>query len=299
MVDAVSLREVGLRDGLQSIAAVMSTQTKLAWIEAEARAGVREMEVAAFVRPDRVPQMADAADVVAGARSFEGLTVSALAPNATGAARAVNAGAHVVNFVMSASIEHNRKNVGMTIEQSLAAFEAVCRIGDVRVCGGISTAFGCTLQGAITPKSVAVIAGRMAQSGADEIIVADTVGYADPASIRTVVLEVNAAVSPLPIALHLHDTRGLGLANITAGLECGVRAFDASLGGLGGCPFAPLATGNVVMEDVAFLCEALGLHTGIDLDALVEVRRSVEAALPDVTFHGAFARAGRRRGLTP
>jgi hydroxymethylglutaryl-CoA lyase len=297
-MDKVSLREVGLRDGLQSLSAILPTQHKLQWLMAEVDCGVGEIEVTSMVRPDLVPQLSDCETIVRAAATIANLVTAVLVPNLKGAQRALTCGAHKLNFVMSVSETHNLRNVRATHDQSLAAFQSIKALGEGPIlCGGLSTAFGCTLEGKIAPRAVAKLAEALVRLGATEIILADTVGFADPASTKEVVKEVQLAIGEaVPIALHFHDTRGLGLANISVALECDVRAFDASLGGLGGCPFAPNATGNVVMEDVVFLCEALGLSTGIDVNALLGIRKTLESWLPDVPFYGAYARAGARLG---
>lgn len=297
-MDKVILREVGLRDGLQSVKTLLATHKKLEWIALEAAAGICEIEVTSMVRPDLVPQLADSADVLVGALAVEGLCVAVLVPNLRGAERAAALGAHKMNYVLSASETHNHKNVGRSLDDSLLDFGRIKALTTkTRLCAGISTAFGCTMEGWIDPVHVARIAEHLAKTGAAEIILADTVGYADPRSVAVLVADVTRAVGDIPIAAHFHDSRGLGLANVAAALDSGVRRFDASLGGLGGCPFAPGATGNVVMEDVIFLCESMGFATGVDLAALLDVRSVVAGHMPDERLHGAYSKAGPRRGF--
>jgi hydroxymethylglutaryl-CoA lyase len=296
----VRLREVGMRDGLQSIATVMPTEDKLAWLSAEVAAGVREVEVCSFVPPRLLPQFADAAAVVRGAMAMPGLTVAVLVPNAHGARTALDLGVHKINYVISASESHNKANVRRSRAESLAGFREVAALArgtSTTIAGGVSTAFGCTIEGAIAEADVLYIVNGYIEAGAREIILADTVGYADPTHIRSLIERVRAEVGDLPIALHLHDTRGLGLANVVAGLEAGVRDFDASLGGMGGCPYAPGASGNIVTEDLAFMLEAGGWETGIDVARLVGVRDVVQRSLPGVELLGAVARAGLPRGF--
>lgn len=297
---SVRLREVGLRDGLQSIPQVMATDDKLAWIAAEAAAGVREIEVCSFVPPRLMPQFADAAEVVRRAREIEGLTVAALVPNARGAEAALAAGVHKINYVISASESHNRANVRRGREESLAAFAEVARLAEgsaTVLAGGVSTAFGCTIEGSVALGEVMRVVQGYLDAGARELVLADTVGYADPEGIRRLVAAVREAAPGVPLALHLHDTRGLGLANALAGLQAGVREFDAALGGMGGCPHAPGASGNIVSEDLAFLLQAMGWETGIDLPRLVAVRGILARAIPGVALLGAIAKAGLPRGF--
>src|SRR5712691_1182427 len=299
MSDKVQIREVGMRDGLQSIADIMPTETKLAWLDAEYAAGLREIEVTSFVPPKLLPQLADAEAVVKHALTLPGLTVSALIPNLRGAERGLALGVHEMNFVLSVSEGHNRANVRRTTEESVEDFRrvvALCHTAPAerrpRIACGLATAFGCTIEGAVDEDRVRRIAAEVAEAGADAILLADTVGYGQPAAVERVFRRVMADVAPLPVSGHFHDTRGLGLANVLAALNAGARAFDASLGGLGGCPYAPGATGNIVTEDVAFMLEAMGFETGIDLDRLVKVRELVARFLPNVVQNGAIAKAG-------
>jgi hydroxymethylglutaryl-CoA lyase len=304
MTEHAHVREVGLRDGLQSIAEILPTEQKIAWLEAEHAAGVREIEVSSFVPPKLLPQLADAEVVVRHALALPGLTVSALIPNLRGAERGLALGVHEMNFVLSVSDGHNRANVRRTTAESIEDFRrvvALCHTAAVerrpRVACGLATAFGCTIEGAVDEDQVRRIAGEVAKAGADAIMLADTVGYGQPAAVERVFRRVIADVAPLPVAGHFHDTRGLGLANVLAALNAGARAFDASLGGLGGCPYAPGATGNIVTEDLAFMLEAMGFETGIDIERLIAVRELVARALPNVVQHGAIAKAGVPRNF--
>ncbi len=298
----VTVREVGLRDGLQIHPTFMPTESKIAWIEAEAAAGVREIEVTSYVPPKLIPQFVDAEEVTRRALAIPGLTVAALIPNSKGAERGLALGVHKLNFVMSVSKTHNLKNVRREREESVADFAKIVELVRTqpdsrrpRIVGGLSTALGCSFEGRIPVADVVKYALLLAEAGADELVVADTVGYADPAQVRAVFRAVMAAVGKLPVAAHFHDTRGTGLANVGAALECGVRSFDASLAGLGGCPVAPGATGNIVMDDLCFMLDSMGLRTGVDLEKLLEVRRIVREALPDIEMQGALARAGLPR----
>jgi hydroxymethylglutaryl-CoA lyase len=294
----VIVREVGMRDGLQSIPEIMPTEAKKAWCSAEAAAGMPEIEVSSFVPPKLLPQLADATDIVAHALTLPGLTVAALIPNLKGAERGVTTGVHKLNYVMSVSEGHNLSNVRRSCAQSLEDFARVvdlCRSAGPsapKVVGCLATAFGCTIEGKVDEDRVRRFAAEYVNAGADEIVVADTVGYGNPAAVGRVFKAVIAEVGRLPVAAHFHDTRGLGLANVHAALEAGVRAFDASLGGFGGCPYAPGATGNIVMEDLVFLLESMGLATGVDLPKLIAVRDILKANLPTLQLHGNMAKAG-------
>ena len=299
----VTVCEVGLRDGLQMLETFFPSQDKLAWIRAEAEAGVCEIEVTSFVPPKLVPQFVDAQQVVEGALAVPGLTVVGLVPNLKGAERGIALCVHKLNFVMSVSRTHNQKNVQREREDSVADFARIAELvrqqptqQRPKLLGGLSTALGCSYEGEIPVEDVVRYAVALAEAGADEIMIADTVGYATPASVKTVFKAVTDAVSPVPVSAHFHDTRGLGLANVAAALDCGVRRFDASLAGLGGCQFAPGATGNIVMDDLCFMLERMGLRTGVDLDKLLAVREIVARNLPQTPMYGALARAGLPTG---
>lgn len=302
----VDVCEVGPRDGLQSLSGFVPTAVKMDWIAQEAAAGVREIEVCSFVPPKVVPQFVDAADVVAGALDIPGLTVTALVPNAKGAERAVAAGVHRLSFTLSVSRSHSLANVRRTPDEQLAEFARItaflATVPAARrplVSGGLSTVFGCATEGPVDEAEVVRLAVGLAEAGADDISLADTTGHANPAQVRRVVGTVSRAVGDRLTALHLHDTRGLGLANVLAGLEAGIRSFDASLGGLGGCPFAPGAHGNITTEDLVFMLESMGLRTGIDLGRLLDARRALEAALPGAPFAGHLHKAGLPKGFRP
>jgi hydroxymethylglutaryl-CoA lyase len=298
MREKAHVREVGPRDGIQMVKTMLPTAQKLAWCRGAAAAGIRDIEVTSFVPPKVIPQFADAEEVARGAVAMGGFHASVLVPNLKGAERAFALGVPLVNYVLSASEAHNLANVRRSTEESLQDFARIAALRDQRpdpriaLGGGIATAFGCTIAGAVPEARVVEIAVRLAEMGADELIVADTVGYGDPRQVRRLMAAVIAAVGRVPVTCHFHDTRGLGLANVTAALDAGVRAFDASLAGLGGCPFAPGATGNIDTEDTVFLLEQLGFDTGADVEALVALRREVESWLPGERFSGAIARAG-------
>ncbi|MFN3989508.1 MAG: hydroxymethylglutaryl-CoA lyase [Erythrobacter sp.] len=292
----ILVSEVGPRDGLQSIKAIMPLEAKKRWIAAEAAAGVREIEVGSFVPPSLLPQMADTAELVAFARTIAGLNVVALVPNAKGAARAVEAGVHAMSIPFSMSETHSIKNVRKdhpAMLAEIAAAAGIARAAGVHFAVGLSTAFGCTMEGAVSADQVVRLAEAAVKAGAEELSLSDTTGYADPAQVRRLVKRVRAAVGADKLTtLHLHNTRGLGLANVVAGLEEGITTFDASLGGLGGCPFAPGASGNLVTEDLVLMLNAMGLKTGIDLEKLLEVRKIVKEALPDEPLYGFTPDAG-------
>lgn len=302
----VEVREVGMRDGLQIIPTFFATEGKKAWIEAEAAAGVPEIEVCSFVPPKVSAQFVDHAEIIPVALAQPGLEVSALVPNLKGAERGFEMGVHKMNFVLSASESHNMANVRCTTDESLERLRQIMELRDsspehkkVRIGSGISTALGCTIEGRVDPKQVYRIAEKMLEMGVDEIAVADTVGYANPNLVREVFTEMMKICGDVPVASHFHDTRGLGLANILAALDVGCRRFDASLAGLGGCPFAPGATGNVVMDDMVFLFESMGLKTGVDIEKLVAVRQIIADNLPEESLHGGVAQAGLPKGYKP
>jgi hydroxymethylglutaryl-CoA lyase len=292
----VLISEVGPRDGLQSIDRIMPLDAKKAWIAVEAAAGVREIEVGSFVPPSLIPQLADTAEVVAFAKTIPDLNVVALVPNAKGAARAVAAGVHGMSIPFSMSETHSLKNVRKSHVQMIEEIRAVAGIArnaGIHFGVGLSTAFGCTMEGAVSEDAVERLAVAAAEAGAQEFSLSDTTGYADPAKVRRLVRRVRGAVGAERMTtLHLHNTRGLGLANVVAGLEEGITTFDASLGGIGGCPFAPGASGNIVTEDLVFMLAAMGVETGIDLPALLKVREIVAEALPGEPLYGFTPDAG-------
>ena len=302
----VHVREVGLRDGLQMSSTFMPTADKLAWIAAEFAAGVREIEVTSFVPPRLIPQFGDAEEVVRGAMALPGLNVVALIPNLKGAERGFALGVPKLDYVVSVSRTHNLKNVRREREASMedfarivAARDAAGLKGRVTLASGLSTALGCSYEGRIAVDEVRRCAAELAAMGADEIMIADTLGYATPTQVREVFQAVLAETGSIPVAAHFHDTRGTGLANVAAALDCGIRHFDASLGGLGGCPHAPGASGNIVMEDLVFLLEGMGLKTGVDLTRLLAVREIPARALGAGALSGALARAGLPTGFVP
>jgi isopropylmalate/homocitrate/citramalate synthase len=303
---AATVREVGPRDGLQSTRAIMPTGAKLRWISAMAAAGLREMDVASFVPPASMPQMADAPEVVRTVRErHPSLHVVALAPNLRGAQNAAAAGAQTLVIPISASEAHSLSNVRRSRADQLAAFRGIAAWAGTlerppRIEAGISTAFGCSLQGEVPEREVVALAAELAEAGADVVALADTLGYASPAKIRRLIRAVRSVLGPVSLGnLHLHDTLGTGLANVLAGLEEGVCGFDASLGGLGGCPFAPGSVGNINSEDLVYLLESEGFQTGIDLAALIAARTALREGLPDEPLSGRIAAAGIPRTYHP
>jgi hydroxymethylglutaryl-CoA lyase len=298
----VLVSEVGPRDGLQSIKRAMPTAAKHRWIRALAAAGLREIEVASFVPAKLLPQMADAAEVVREAVKIPGLTVLALAPNLRGVHDAVAAGAHKVTLPISASEAHSRSNIRMSCEEALEQVGRICEFRDslpadkrpaVEV--GLSTAFGCTLQGEVVEDWVFEMANRLVRLGADTVGLSDTVGYANPVQVKRMFTRLFREIGDKAGGAHLHNTRGQGLANVVAALDAGVTTFDASQGGIGGCPYAPGASGNIVTEDLVFLLEAMGLDTGIDMEKLLAARAILREGLPGEPIYGHVPDAGLPR----
>ena len=303
MTTDVLISEVGPRDGLQSVKATMPTAHKFAWIDALYAAGLREIEVASFVPAKLLPQMADAAEVVRYALTLPGLTVMALVPNARGAEAALAAGVHKITIPVSASAAHSLANVRKTREEMVEEVRRIVALRNevapqVKVEAGISTAFGCTIQGAVAEDDVVRIAAAVIEVGADESGLSDTTGMANPAQVRRLFQRVRAEIGERTGAAHMHNTRGLGLANCLAAYDVGVRTFDSSLAGLGGCPYAPGASGNVVTEDLVFMFEAMGVRTGIDITRLIAARTPLAAGLPGEPLYGMTPDAGLPMGFT-
>lgn len=293
----VVIREVGMRDGLQSIATILRTQHKLEWIREARAAGQREIEVGSFVPARLLPQLADTAEVLAYAKTFADLFVSVLVPNLKGAERAFDGGADLLIVPLSASRAHSLANLRKTPD------EVVAEVGRIRAArdaagaktiieGGVGTAFGCTIQGRVEPDEVLRLMQALLDAGADRVSLADTVGYADPKMVRELFERAIRVAGDRFWCGHFHDTRGLGLANVYAALEVGVARFDASLAGIGGCPLAPGASGNVSTEDLAYMLASMGLATGIDTSRLLALRAKVATWLQGETLHGTLWRAG-------
>ena len=295
-----------MRDGLQSIGSIMPTGAKKDWIAAEAAAGVPEIEVGSFVPARILPQLADTAELVAFAKTLPGLRVAALIPNLKGARAAIESGVDKMSLPFSVSETHSLANLNRTHAQMFDEVAAIVAAvnetpADARPHFevGLSTAFGCTLEGAIDEDDVVRIAEKVVRLGADEVGLSDTTGYGNPAQVRRLTSRIHAAVGRERLTgIHLHNTRGQGLANVMAALEAGLTTIDSSLGGIGGCPFAPGASGNIVTEDLVFLLESMGLHTGIDIDRLLAVREQVQAALPGESLYGFLPDAGVPKGFS-
>ena len=293
----ILISEVGPRDGLQSVKATMPTADKFIWIDALVAAGLREIEVCSFVPAKLLPQMADAVDVVRHARKHPGVTVMALVPNIRGAEAALKAGVHKLTIPVSASEAHSMANVRKTRKDMIQEVRTIVRLRDEIAAGvaievGVSTAFGCTLQGDVSEDELVWLVSELVAAGVDEVGLSDTTGMANPAQVRRLFNKVRAVIGNKTGAAHMHNTRGLGLANCLAAYDVGVRTFDASLGGLGGCPFAPGASGNVVTEDLVFMFEAMGVKTGVDLQQLMAARAPLMAGLPGEPLYGMTPEAG-------
>ncbi len=293
----VLISEVGPRDGLQSVQAIMALPQKCAWVSALHAAGLREIEVGSFVPAHLLPQMTDTAELVAHALRLPGLTVMALVPNLRGAQSAFRAGVHKITLPVSASQAHSQANVRKSCEAMVDEVRSVVALRNemaptVKVEVGVSTAFGCTLQGAVPQAHVLKLAETLAEAGVDDIGLSDTTGMADPGTVRRLFKGLQSAVGEKAGAAHLHNTRGLGLANCLAAFDVGVRTFDSSQAGLGGCPYAPGASGNVVTEDLVFMFEAMGVSTGVNLERLMAARSVLAQALPGEPLYGMVTEAG-------
>lgn len=299
----ILISEVAPRDGLQSVKATMPTELKIRWITALAQAGLREIEVGSFVSPKLLPQMADCAELVRHARSIPDLFVTALVPNLKGAQAAFDAGVQKITLPISVSEPHSLSNIRKTHAQ---VFEEVAnvvalrneRFPQVQIEAGLSTVFGCTIQGVVTDDDSIAMALKMAELGVDEVGLADTVGYANPAQVRRLFTRLRAELGALAGSAHFHNTRGQGLANVVAALEAGVTVFDSSQGGIGGCPYAPGASGNIVTEDLVYLLESMGLRTGVDIDRLVAARQFLKEGLPGEPLYGFIPDAGVGKNFT-
>jgi hydroxymethylglutaryl-CoA lyase len=295
--DKVALREVGLRDGLQLVKKFPSTAAKQRWVRDEFAAGVRHFEVGSFLPAKTFPQFVDVRDVVATVASLPGAHGIALTLNERGVNEALASGVAEIGTVVSATEEHSQANANRSRESAIANVKRLCELRAASahkpiVNVGISMALGCSIVGPVDPNEVLRLAERLYEVGVDMVGVADTVGYAGPKQVGDLTNAVVKIAGNKPVCVHLHDTRGMGIANASAALDAGARVLDGSLGGLGGCPFAPGATGNVVFEDLVFLCESKGFATGIDLDRLIAVRGILKSEMPDEPLYGGMARAG-------
>jgi hydroxymethylglutaryl-CoA lyase len=298
----ILVSEVGPRDGLQSIKHTMPTAYKLRWIDALADAGVQEIEVGSFVSPTLLPQMADAAVVVAHALRRPGLHVAALVPNLKGAQAAFAAGVHKITIPVSVTEAHSLANVRRTHAQMIEEVRNIVALRNERYRGvvieaGMSVAFGCTIAGPVSDDDTLRISHIMAECGVDEVGPSDTSGYAEPRQVRRLFTRLRAELGDKAGGAHFHNTRGQGLANVVAALDVGVTTFDASQGGIGGCPYAPGATGNIVTEDLVYLLEAMGYDTGIDIDRLVAARAILREGLPGEALYGHVPDAGLPKGF--
>jgi hydroxymethylglutaryl-CoA lyase len=293
----ILISEVGPRDGLQSVKATMPTELKLQWISALAGAGLREIEIGSFVSSKLLPQMADAAQLVAHGRSLPGLFVTALVPNLRGAQAAFEAGVHKITMPISVSEPHSLSNIRKTHAQVFEEVRSVVALRNkqfpnIQIEAGLSTVFGCTIQGEVPEDDVIRMAVTMAEMGVDEVGLADTVGYANPTQVRRLFTRLRDSVGTVAGSAHFHNTRGQGLANVVAAIEVGVSTIDASQGGIGGCPYAPGASGNIVTEDLVYLLESMGLRTGVDIERLVAAREWLQRGLPGEPLYGFIPDAG-------
>jgi len=299
MREHASVREVGLRDGLQLVKSVLDTDIKMQWCERQAACGFRDIEVTSFVPAKVIPQFADAAEVLNRAKNIPGLRAAVLVPNLKWGLRALDEGAEKITFVLSISEAHNQANVRRSTDQSIREFADLAAARNQRGLGNsvslsvaMATTFGCSLQGKVDEARVYAVAQQLLASGADELNLADTVGYGNPAQVKRITAEVINMAVDVPVACHFHDTRGMGIANVVSALDSGIRRFDASLGGLGGCPFAKGASGNIATEDCVYLLENMGFDTGIDLLALLGVRERLNQWLADEPLEGKLLKAG-------
>jgi len=298
--DRVVLREVGLRDGLQLVKTFPSTDAKRRWVCDEYAAGVRHFEVGSFLPAKTFPQFVDVRDVVATVGSLPGAHGIALVLNERGANEALASGVAEIGSVVSATEEHSQANANRSRESAIANVKRLCELRDTSahrpiVNAAISMALGCSIAGPVDPKEVIRLVEKCFEAGVDVVGIADTVGYAGPKAVGDLTRAAVKIAGEKPIFIHLHDTRGMGIANASAALDEGARVFDGSLGGLGGCPFAPGATGNVVFEDLVFLCESKGFATGIDIEKLIAARSILKSEMPNEPLYGGLARAGLPR----
>jgi hydroxymethylglutaryl-CoA lyase len=300
-IEQVEIVEVGPRDGLQNLPFYVETEKKVQLIRLLAQSGIKAMETTSFVHPKAIPQFRDAAETVAGVKGTPGLKIVALVPNLLGAQRALAAGVQELSFVFSVSLSHNRNNVNKTPEESL---EELKRIFDLpgmetqwtlRV--NLATAFGCPFEGILPDDLVYEYTDRVVRIGAKVIALADTVGYGNPAQVRRIVAVSLRQYPDRHFLIHLHNTRGLGLANALAAYEAGLRTFDSSIGGLGGCPYAPGATGNISTEDLVFMFESMGVKTGIRFPQLFRASNYLREILPGVEFSSGVLKAGLPKGM--
>jgi len=305
MKDKILISEVGPRDGLQNCKGVMPTDVKKRWIKGLYEAGLREIEVGSFVPPKLFPQLADTAEIVAFAKTLPGLTVLALIPNLRGAQGALAAGVDAVTLPLSASETHSLKNMRQSHDQVIENVRAIRELFDSapkekrpRFEAGVSTAFGCSIEGKVPEAKVLELSERLVEAGVDELGLSDTVGYAQPLQVKRLIRKLREVAGNEKVkSVHLHNTYGLGIANAFAAYEEGIEVFDSSQGGLGGCPASPGASGNIVTEDLVYMFQAMGVETGIDLDALIDCRKYLAEGLPGEPVYGMTPNAGLPRGF--
>ncbi|MEP3245709.1 MAG: hydroxymethylglutaryl-CoA lyase [Sneathiella sp.] len=295
--EQISLREVGLRDGLQMVKTFPSTAGKKSWIEQENEAGVRHFEVGSFLPATKYPMFADVVSVIDLLSRLPGTHGAALALNKRGTIDALESGVPEIGCVVSATEEHNQANTRRSRSETLSEVQNLCRLRDASnhkplVSVGIAMAFGCSIAGRVDPSEVLSLAEKCYDAGADIVSLADTVGYAGPRQVAQLSNDLRKLTNGRIFGVHLHDTRGMGIANAAAALDNGARILDGAMGGLGGCPFAPNATGNVVFEDLVFLCESSGFQTGINLEKLIKIRTLIAEEMPTEPLYGALAKAG-------
>jgi len=305
MKDKILISEVGPRDGLQNCKGVMPTDVKKHWIKGLYDAGIREVEVGSFVPPKLFPQLADTAEIVAFAKTLPDLTVLALIPNLRGAQEALAAGVDAVTLPLSASETHSLKNMRQSHDQVIENVQAIRKLFKSvpkerrpRFEAGVSTAFGCSIEGNVPESKVLELSERLVEAGVDELGLSDTVGYAQPLQVKRLIKKVREVAGAEKVkSVHLHNTYGLGIANAFAAYEEGIEVFDSSQGGLGGCPASPGASGNIVTEDLVYMFEAMGVETGIDLEALIDCRKYLVEGLPGEPIYGMTPNAGLPKSL--
>tara|TARA_B100001559_G_scaffold69477_1_gene56633 strand:- start:4339 stop:5259 length:921 start_codon:yes stop_codon:yes gene_type:complete len=297
--NSIQIREVGLRDGLQLSKTKLSSEIKIKWCSLQSQAGFKEIEVTSFVPPSVLPQFSDASKIVYASNKINNLIPSVLVPNLKGALIALDNNSKKINFVLSASEMHNQSNVNSTIKKSLSMFKDFIKERNIRglknkvqISAAIATSFGCSIQGDVKKKNVIKICEKLLEMGAEELNIADTVGYANPNQVKEIFKSLNKISKNIPLAAHFHDTRGMGLANVISAIDEGVKRFDASLGGLGGCPYAPGASGNIATEDCVYMIESMGFSTGIDLKKLLKLRKSLKEWMKNDILYGNLLTSG-------
>ena len=299
MKNSIQIREVGLRDGLQLSKTKLSSEIKIKWCSLQSQAGFKEIEVTSFVPPSVLPQFSDASKIVYASNKINNLIPSVLVPNLKGALIALDNNSKKINFVLSASEMHNQSNVNSTIKKSLSMFKDFIKERNIRglknkvqISAAIATSFGCSIQGDVEKKNVIKICEKLLEMGAEELNIADTVGYANPNQVKEIFKSLNKISKNIPLAAHFHDTRGMGLANVISAIDEGVKRFDASLGGLGGCPYAPGASGNIATEDCVYMIESMGFSTGIDLKKLLKLRKHLKEWMKNDILYGNLLTSG-------